>query len=83
MNKVQLTLTPEEASALQMKASSLGYGLTKYIKFLISREAASVVGDYPVIQLSKKAIKTIEKAHQDHLAGKTILLKDVSDLDRL
>ncbi|MEK7165404.1 MAG: hypothetical protein AAB874_01175 [Patescibacteria group bacterium] len=83
MHKVQLTLTPEEVQALHTKASRLGYGITKYIKFLISKEVVEVVGDYPVIQLSKKAIKTIEQAHRDHKAGKTILLENVDDLDRL
>jgi len=83
MHKVQLTLTPEETQALQARASRLGYGITKYIKFLISKEAAAEVGDYPVIQLSKKAIKTIEKAHKEHMEGKTMLLEDVDDLDKL
>ncbi len=83
MSKIQITLTPEEDQVLQIKASRLGYGVTKYLKFLISKEAAEVLGDYPVIELSKKAIKTIEKAHQEHLNGKTRLLEDVDDLDNL
>ncbi len=83
MYKVQLTLTPEESQALQRKASRLGYGITKYIKFLISKEAIEILSDYPVIQLSKKAIATFEKAHQEHMEGKTRLLEDVDDLDKL
>ena len=83
MYKVQLTLTPEETHLLQMRANHLGYSVTRYIKLLIGKEALEVADDYPTIALSDKAIKTIEQAHKDHKAGKSIRLESVDDLDQL
>lgn len=83
MHKVQLTLSPEEVQVLQMKADRLGYGITKYIKFLVSQEVVSTMDDHPVIQLSKKAIKRFDQAMKEHEAGESILLNDVNDLDKL
>ena len=83
MYKVQITFTPEEAEILSSKASRLGYNLTKYIKLLASREVLSQLERYPSFQLSKKATRKIEKAYEDHSKGKTTLLKNVADLDRL
>ena len=83
MYKVQLTFTPEEANILSSKAAQIGYNVTKYVKLLIGREVLDEVEKYPTFKLSKKAIRKIEKAHKDHLEGKTILLKSMSELDKL
>lgn len=75
MNKVQLTLTEEESKLLESKASKLGYSLTRYLKFLISREAADVVEreEIEVIpHLSTQAKKRFEKALKDIKSGKNI-----------
>lgn len=83
MHKVQLTLTREEMDALMIKASRLGYDVTKYIKFLISKEAFSIVGDVPVFLLSAKAERRAEKAIKEYKEGKAVELKNIDDLDSL
>ena len=83
MYKVQLTLTPEETTVLQSKAQQLGYSVAKFIKLLIGREVLETIEQHPVIKLSDHAIDKIEKAHQEHAAGKTITLKTINDLDVL
>lgn len=80
MYKVQLTFTPQEAKVLSTKADLLGYNLTKYVKLLISKEALSMVEEYPVIQLSKKAVKRVETAHKEYVSGKA---REISSLDEL
>lgn len=83
MYKVQLTFTPQEANILSFKASQLGYNMTKFIKLLVAREVLSETEKYPTFALSKKAIKKIEKAQKEHKEGKTTLLKNIDDLDKL
>ncbi len=80
MHKVQLTFTPQEARVLTMKADLLGYNMTKFIKLLISKEALSMVEEYPVIQLSKKAVRRVEVAHKEYISGKA---RQISSLDEL
>ena len=82
MNKVQLTLTNEEMNALLLKASKLGYDVTKYIKYLIASEAFSIIEDIPTFSLSKKAEKKAEKALQEYKKGKAIELTKIDDLDK-
>ena len=59
--KVQITLTPEEVAALSFKGNTLGYNVTKYIKFIITKEAFETVEDFPQLLMSstleKKTIK--------------------------
>lgn len=85
MTKVQLTLTTQEVDLLSLKAATLGYNLTRFIKFLISREAAKVIeeNNIPVFKMSKKAERIALQAIKNHQAGKTILLKNIEDLDNL
>ena len=83
MNKIQLTITNQEHNLLALKAASLGFNVTKFIKFLISKEAFSVAEGIPTFQLSKKAEKKIARAHKEYLEGKTVELKSVDDLDKL
>lgn len=74
MYKVQLTLTPQEAMILDSHAGRIGYSVTKFIKLLIGKQVLSLVDEYPTFSLSKKAIQTVEKAHEEHAAGLTSLL---------
>lgn len=83
MNKVQLTLSPEEVQALQTKADLMGYSVTKYIKLLIGKEVLSLIDEYPTIELSRKALKKIEQGHKEHQEGKTILINKAADLDNV
>lgn len=81
MYKVQLTFTPEEQQILAAKANRIGYSVTKYIKLLLGKEVLSSVEEYPVIQLSKKAIKTIDKAMEEHRQGKSIRIESFRELE--
>ncbi len=85
MTKVQLTLTTQEAELLSQKAMQLGYNLTRFIKFLISREAINAIkgADIPTFSMSKKAERKGLQALENHRLGKTILLKNIDDLDNL
>lgn len=83
MTKVQLTLTTEEASILSAKADRLGYGLTRFIKFLISREATNTLEEnIPTIKMSKKAEKIAKQAYLDYKQGKTTEITSFSDFEK-
>jgi len=76
MTKVQLTLTDQETNILSDKASQLGYGLTRFIKFLISQEATQTLknpSQISVFKMSKKAEKIALQAQKDHRKGKILL----------
>lgn len=75
MYKVQLSLTPQEATILGSQANRIGYNVTKFIKLLIGKQVLSLVDSYPTVALSQKAIQTVEKAHEEHKAGKDVLSK--------
>lgn len=83
MQKIQLTLTDQEQTLLSLRAATLGYKVAKYVKFLISKEAFSVVKSSPVFSLTPKAEKEAEKALKEHRKGKSLELKDIDDLDSL
>jgi len=79
--KVQLTLTNEEAQILSAKASKLGYNTTKFIKFLITREAVSVIGQAENTrmmssELENKGLDAVEA----YKAEKTIEFESVDEL---
>lgn len=69
--KIQITLTPEEVSALSYKSRSLGYNVTKYVKFIVMKEASSVVENYPVFSMSQSLEKRTNEALKLHEKGKT------------
>jgi len=83
MNKIQLTITPQELEILRLKASSLGYNVTKYIKFLISRETYSFIERVPQYPLPKKIARLADDARAEYKKGKLRELKDVDELDTL
>lgn len=69
--KFQITLTPQEIQAFALKGQSLGYDVVKYIKYLISREAFSIVDNIPVYtmseQLEKETLEAIDAAEKGKL----------------
>jgi len=81
--KVQITLTPEEVNALSFKSKALGYNVTKYIKFIITKEAFETVEYFPQLMmgpiLEKKTIRAIE----EHNKGKSKKMNSLNDLDSL
>ena len=82
MTKIQLTLTTQEANLLATKAAQLGYNLTRYIKYLISREAIGVAdNEVPMFKMSPKAEKVALKALVDYKAGKTKKIKSFKELE--
>lgn len=78
--KVQITLTPQEVAALSIKSKALGYDVTRYIKFIVSKEAQEAVEDYPTYKMPISMEKKVLQAIADRKAGKTIKLNKVEDL---
>ncbi len=81
--KIQITLTPQEVAALSIKSKALGYNITKYVKFIVSKEAVEAVEEYPTYKMSKKLEKITAKALKDYKEGKTVQLESPYDLDNL
>ena len=81
--KIQITLTPQEVAALSIKSKALGYNVTKYVKFIVSKEAVETVEEYPTYKMSKRLEKIAEKAMKDYKAGKMVRLESPYDLDKL
>jgi len=81
--KIQITLTPQEVASLSIKSKALGYNVTKYIKYIVTREAEEIIEEYPTYKMSAKTEKKILKAIADRKAGKTIQLASPYDLDKL
>lgn len=72
MTKLQITLTNEEADLLSAKAAQFGYKLTRFVKFLISKEAAEIANqNSPVFKMSEKSEKVALRALKEHKKGKT------------
>jgi hypothetical protein len=83
MTKVQITLTDQEAEILSTKASRLGYGITRYIKSLISREVMSTIDPFdnlPTFPMNVKQERILERALKDDREGKTHILKNPDDM---
>jgi hypothetical protein len=78
--KIQITLTPEEVAALAVRAKALGYNVTKYIKFIVSREAFEAVQSISVLEMGKALEKKTLKALKDHKKGKSKKLLSVDEL---
>ena len=81
--KVQITLTPQEATALMFKARTLGYNMAKYIKFLISHEAYSIIENVPTYQMSVPLEKKTIKALSDYQKGKLTKIENLEELDKV
>ena len=83
MHKVQISLTPEEIAALSLKGKRLGYSATKYVKFLIMREAYSVVESIPSYQLTSELEEKTLQALKEYRQKKTKKLKSPADFKRV
>ena len=81
--KIQITLTPQEVAALSLKGKALGYNVTKYIKFIVSKEVEETVEEYPTYKMSNRLEKITQKAMKDYKEGKFITLKSVEVLKNL
>lgn len=82
MTKVQLTLTSQEADILTVRASQLGYNLTRYVKYLITKEAVQSIraDDMPTFPMSSRLEKIGLQALEDHKAGKTVTFDSIEEL---
>lgn len=78
--KVQITLTPEEVSALSFKGKTLGYNVTKYIKFIITKEAYETVEDFPQLMMSPTLEKKTIKVVEEHNKGKSKKMNSLVDI---
>ena len=81
--KVQITLTPEEAAALSFKGKTLGYNVTKYIKFIITKEAFETVEAYPEYKMGPGLEEKTKAALKEFKNGKTRKLESIDELDSL
>lgn len=70
MIKLQITLTDEENQLLAMRATVLGYDVTKYAKFLLAREAVDSRDEVPVFTASTSMEQVIKEANKELKAGK-------------
>lgn len=70
MIKLQITLTDEENQLLAMRATVLGYDVTKYAKFLLAREAVDSRDEVPVFTASTSMEQAIKEANKEFKAGK-------------
>ena len=85
MRKVQLTLTDQEAEILSIKASQLGYNISKYIRLILSKDIIDSFrnNQIPVFKMSEKAEITVAQGLREYKKGKTKSLKSINGLDRL
>lgn len=81
--KIQITLTPEEISALSLKARLLGYSPTKYIRFLVAKEVCSIIESIPTSVMSSSLEKKVLRAKKEYKEGKSRKIKTINDLDYL
>jgi len=70
MIKLQITLTDEENQLLALRASILGYDVTKYAKFLLAREAVDSRDEVPVFTATAGMEQAIKEARKEYKSGK-------------
>ncbi|MBI4129818.1 hypothetical protein HY468_00725 [Candidatus Roizmanbacteria bacterium] len=92
MQKVQLTLTDEEAAILKMQAARFGYRLSRYVKYLISDAVVRLPagekivmpvddGTIPTFKPSKRTERALRQAEKEYREGKTRIIRSFSELD--
>ncbi|PJE62866.1 hypothetical protein COU88_02675 [Candidatus Roizmanbacteria bacterium CG10_big_fil_rev_8_21_14_0_10_39_6] len=81
MQKIQITLTPEETNAIGFRAKKLGFSVTKYVRFLVAKEANDVVNHETVQTLSTKLENETLKALAEHKNHESYELSSFEDLD--
>lgn len=79
MTKLQITLTDEETQLLSMRATVLGYDVTKYAKFVLAKEAVEQVGSVPTFVATPKMNSLIKRALKDDADGKSVEWKFNND----
>lgn len=80
MTKLQIVLTDQEASNLNLLAMGLGYNLTRYVKFLIAQKAAAVNEAIPTFKMSEKLEKRVEEVWAAYKAGKTKTVESLTEI---
>ncbi|PIQ71511.1 hypothetical protein COV87_03000 [Candidatus Roizmanbacteria bacterium CG11_big_fil_rev_8_21_14_0_20_37_16] len=78
--KIQITLTPEEVAALAIRGKTLGYNVTKYVKFIVSREAFETVESFPVFKMGTILEKKTLKALKEYEKGRSKKLLSIDEL---
>lgn len=81
--KIQITLTPEEVNALSFKGKSLGYNVTKYIKFIVTKDVFETIENFPELTMGPTLEKKTIKAIEEHNQGKSKKMVSLNDLDSL
>ena len=80
MNKLQLTLTPQEALAFSHQASLLGYDLTRFVKYELSKLAEKFLTKIPQVEVNALTKLMIEKNYKKYKKGQ---YKTTADLRQL
>lgn len=71
MTKLQITLTDQEAKLLASKAAGLGYDVTRYVKYILAREAEEALENIPIFKASSSTEKLIREAIEEDEKGLT------------
>jgi hypothetical protein len=79
MNKVQLTLTDQEASLLESFGSQFGYSLAKTIRYVISKASEKILqqNKIPTFEMSEETEKKGLEALEEYRSGKATQVKNV------
>ena len=80
MTKLQITLTDQEVSLLNLQAMSLGYSLTRFVKFLLGKEALETNKQIPVFKMSAKLAKNTKEAIEAYNQGKAYSVDSLQEL---
>jgi len=85
MTKIQLSLTDQETDILSAEAAQLGYNLTKFIKFLISKTSFNITSkkEIPEFKMSKKAENITLAALDEYKKDKSIKVTSFKKLAQL
>ncbi len=80
MNKVQLTLTNQEAALLESFGAQFGYNLSKTIRYFVSKASESILqqGFMPTYEMSPQTEQKGLQALKDYRAGRTTQVSDVN-----
>lgn len=70
MIKLQISITDEENQLLSMRASSLGYDVAKYTKFLLAREALDHFREIPAYFANTSQKSAVKEARSEYKTGK-------------
>jgi KaiC/GvpD/RAD55 family RecA-like ATPase len=79
MNKLQISLTDQESEIFHYKAAMLGYDLTRYVKYQLSRLADTFLGEIQESRMSQKLEKEVVQSKTDYKAGKLKAVNSVND----